>query len=499
MREIVKAKHVMLEFNGHDVLNISELSVAENERIGLIGANGSGKTSLLRILSGDMETATCKVIRYGNVLFVPQVSIEDSHHMVPTDYMASIWGVKNCELIHASGGEAARVRISRAFSEQATAVFLDEPTAHLDEPGKELLIKSIHSFDGAVVLVSHDREFLDRTVSKIWELKNGSLREFSGNYSAYQRQIEEARKAQELAYQKYTDEKRRLAEAAATVRKKADNLYHKKKGRPAKDADQFGGRLGGQKSIGSKEKSAYKAAGSIERRLAGLEEVERPERLPIVRFRQPEYLVVNNPYPIVAENITVSFGANTLLDNVTFRVARGAKVALTGENGVGKTTLFRMIAAHDPQIAIAQKCVIGSYEQRHEKSSSTETMLSFLMRDALCKQHEMISMLAQLGFCAADIRKELRHLSEGELNKVMLLSLLTGCYNVLLLDEPTAFLDIFSVEALERMIRDYRGTVIFITHDKTFIRNCSDCVLTIRNRGIDQTSIRGFEDSNSDC
>ena len=153
-------------------------------------------------------------------------------------------------------------------------------------------------------MVSHDREFLDRTVSKIWELKNGSLREFSGNYSAYQRQIEEARKAQGLAYQKYTDEKRRLAEAAATVWKKADNLYHKKKGRPAKDADQFGGRLSGQKSIGSKEKSAYKAAGSIERRLAGLEEVERPERLPIVRFRQPEYLLVNNPYPIVAENIT---------------------------------------------------------------------------------------------------------------------------------------------------------------------------------------------------
>ena len=114
MREIVKAKHIMLEFNGRDVLNISELSVAENERIGLIGANGSGKTSMLRILSGEMETATCKVVRYGNVLYVPQVSIEDSHHMVPTDYMASIWGVKNCELIHASGGEAARVRILRA-------------------------------------------------------------------------------------------------------------------------------------------------------------------------------------------------------------------------------------------------------------------------------------------------------------------------------------------------------------------------------------------------
>ena len=99
MREIVRAKHVLLEFNGRDVLNISELSVAENERIGLIGANGSGKTSLLRILSGDMETAACRIVRYGNVLFVPQVSVEDSHHMVPTDYMASIWGVKNCELI----------------------------------------------------------------------------------------------------------------------------------------------------------------------------------------------------------------------------------------------------------------------------------------------------------------------------------------------------------------------------------------------------------------
>ena len=99
MREIVKARHVLLEFNGRDVLNISELSVAENERIGLIGANGSGKTSLLRILSGNLETAACRIVRYGNVLFVPQVSVEDSHHMVPTDYMASIWGVKNCELI----------------------------------------------------------------------------------------------------------------------------------------------------------------------------------------------------------------------------------------------------------------------------------------------------------------------------------------------------------------------------------------------------------------
>ena len=99
MREIVKARHVLLEFNGRDVLNISELSVAENEKIGLIGANGSGKTSLLRILSGDLETAACRIVRYGNVLFVPQVSVEDSHHMVPTDYMASIWGVKNCELI----------------------------------------------------------------------------------------------------------------------------------------------------------------------------------------------------------------------------------------------------------------------------------------------------------------------------------------------------------------------------------------------------------------
>ena len=99
MREIVKARHVLLEFNGRDVLNISELSVAENERIGLVGANGSGKTTLLRILSGNLETAACRIVRYGNVLFVPQVSVEDSHHMVPTDYMASIWGVKNCELI----------------------------------------------------------------------------------------------------------------------------------------------------------------------------------------------------------------------------------------------------------------------------------------------------------------------------------------------------------------------------------------------------------------
>ena len=99
MQEIVRARHVLLEFNGRDVLNISELSVAENERIGLVGANGSGKTSLLRILSGNLETAACRIVRYGNVLFVPQVSVEDSHHMVPTDYMASIWGVKNCELI----------------------------------------------------------------------------------------------------------------------------------------------------------------------------------------------------------------------------------------------------------------------------------------------------------------------------------------------------------------------------------------------------------------
>lgn len=265
-------------------------------------------------------------------------------------------------------------------------------------------------------------------------------------------------------------------------KKQASGLESKQIGKPAKNKTQQGGRLSMQKPIGSKEKSINRAAKNIEKRLEALDEVNPLAVERKVVFRQSNTIKLYNNYPIMGDNINKKLGDNHLFDNATITIPLEKKIALIGDNGVGKTTLLRMILSKDTSFTIAPKARIGYFEQQNYVSTSKETLLEFLIEDSDYKPNELIAMLVQMGFEKDDIKKSLFQLSGGELTKLMLLKILSGEHNIILMDEPSTFLDTYAVDALEIMMKDYKGTIIFVTHDNTLINNVADIIYEIKDK-----------------
>jgi len=466
MELILKAKDIRVEFKGRDVLDINELEVYDYDRIGLVGANGAGKSTLFKVLLGELTPPGCKMNRLGELAYIPQldeVTLQEEKDFA----LVGKLGVEQLDIQTMSGGEETRLKIAQALSAQVHGILADEPTSHLDREGIDFLIGQLKYFTGALLVISHDRYFLDEIVDKIWELKDGKITEYWGNYSDYLRQKEEERKSQAAEYEQFIAERARLERAAEEKRKQARKIEQKAKGASKKKSTEGGGRLAHQKSIGSKEKKMHNAAKSLEHRIA-----------------QSKALELHNPYPIVGTEINKIFGDKALFENVSFQIPLGAKVALTGGNGTGKTTLIQMILNHEEGISISPKAKIGYFAQNGYKYNSNQNVMEFMQEDCDYNISEIRSVLASMGFKQNDIGKSLSVLSGGEIIKLLLAKMLMGRYNILLMDEPSNFLDIPSLEALEILMKEYAGTIVFITHDKRLLENVADVVYEIRDKKI---------------
>lgn len=483
MELILKAKDIRVEFKGRDVLDINELEVYDYDRIGLVGANGAGKSTLLRVLLGELTPPGCKMNRLGELAYIPQldeVTLQEEKDFA----LVGKLGVEQLNIQTMSGGEETRLKIAQALSAQVHGILADEPTSHLDREGIDFLIGQLKYFTGALLVISHDRYFLDEIVDKIWELKDGKITEYWGNYSDYLRQKEEERKSQAAEYEQFIAERARLERAAEEKRKQARKIEQKAKGSSKKKSTEDGGRLAHQKSIGSKEKKMYNAAKTLEHRIAALGKVEAPEGIRRIRFRQSKALELHNPYPIVGAEINKVFGDKALFENASFQIPLGAKVALTGGNGIGKTTLIQMILNHEEGISISPKAKIGYFAQNGYKYNSNQNVMEFMQKDCDYNISEIRSVLASMGFKQNDIGKSLSVLSGGEIIKLLLAKMLMGRYNILIMDEPSNFLDIPSLEALEILMKEYTGTIVFITHDKRLLENVAGVVYEIRDKKI---------------
>lgn len=485
MELLIKGKDICVEYTGRDVLDINELELYSYDRIGLVGANGAGKSTLLKVLLGELTPAGSEIKRLGEFAYIPQ--LDEATLQEPKDFaLMGKMGVDELDAEKMSGGEETRLKIAQALSEQVHGIFADEPTSHLDREGIDFLVGQLKYFPGALLMISHDRYFLDEVVDKIWELKDGKITEYWGNYSDYLRQKEEEYKVQATKYEKIVAERERLKKAAEEKRKQAQKINKKDKDKSKKNSSESGGRLGHQKTIGSKQKKMHNAAKSIENKIAGLGDIEAPENSRSIKFRQSTALALYNPYPIIGDGISKSFDDKVLFEDASFNIPLGAKVALVGGNGMGKTTLIQMILNREEGIDISPKAEIGYFAQNAYKYNDDKNIIEFMQENCDYKVSEIRSVLASMGFKQTDISKKLSVLSGGEIIKLKLAQMLLGRYNILLMDEPSNYLDLISLEALEILMKEYTGTIIFISHDKRLVSNVADVIYEIKNRKIVQ-------------
>ncbi|MDQ0110718.1 Msr family ABC-F type ribosomal protection protein [Paenibacillus harenae] len=483
MMLLIKAKDIHVEYMGREILEIDDLELYDYDRIGLVGANGAGKSTLLKLLLGEAPLPHGKIIREGHFSYIPQMDDVVVQEVKDYTLMGKL-GVDALKVEHMSGGEESRLKIAQALSGGVHGIFADEPTSHLDRDGIDFLINQLKYYSGALLLISHDRYFLDQVVDKVWELKDGKITEYWGGYSEYLAQKEEERQSEAAQYKQFIAERDRLEKAITEKQNQARKMDQKAKGTSRKSSSESGGRLGHQKTVGSKQKKLHNAAKNMERRIESLGDVKPPEATRAVHFRLSQALELHNPFPITGKEISKQFGDKVIFEKASFQFPLGAKIALTGANGTGKTTLFKMILDREDGISLSPKAEIGYFAQNGYKFNRNQGIMEFMLENCDYQVSEIRAVLASMGFSQNDVRKELSMLSGGEIIKLQLAKMLLGRYNILLMDEPSNFLDLPAVEALESLMKNYAGTIIFISHDFRLLENVADVVYEIEDEKI---------------
>jgi macrolide transport system ATP-binding/permease protein len=464
------------------ILKIDRLAIHQFDRIGIVGINGAGKSTLLKLLAGTVQPTKGKVHRHVESGYFKQLEAPED-----LDADAVLLGkldVPN-DSVQLSGGEQTRMKLAQLFTHYYSSLLIDEPTTHLDQDGISFFLNELRYYYGSLVLISHDRAVLDELVTTIWEIHEGKVRVYSGNYSEYLVQKNLEREQQRQAYEQFIKEKSRLEKAAQEKMKKAEKVAQagrmSKKETKAKPDKSFM-----TKSKGTSQKTIQRAAKAIENRMEKLQEVKAvKEDRPIV-FHQSKAIELHNKFPIMAERFTLKVENKILLEEVSFQLPLGQKIAITGSNGSGKSTFLHYIANQDSRLTISPKAKMGYFNQMSYQLTSHESVLQFLKNPSEYDEAFLRRVLHSMQFVGTDIQKNVMTLSGGEAIRLRLCQLFLGEYNILLLDEPTNFLDIYAINALERFIAGYKGTILFVSHDKQFIENVADIQLNISEKKLIQ-------------
>jgi macrolide transport system ATP-binding/permease protein len=478
----LELENIEVSFLDRLVLNIQRLAVHQFDRIGIVGKNGAGKSTLLKLMDGQIKPDKGHVKRFTDFAYFDQLASPDERE-VDFELIGKL-SIPQTEIGNFSGGEQTRLKLAQIFSSYHEGLLIDEPTTHLDEDGTRFFIEELTYYYGALVLVSHDRDVLDKLVTKIWEIEDGCITEYTGNYSDYVEQKGLLRKQQLEQHEKYIKEKNRLLKAAEEKMKKADKITQANGHISKKETKSKANRMFMTKSKDTSQKAVQRAAKAIEQRVEQLESIEAPKEEHSLRFHQSPTLKIHNKYPIMGERVTIKVSDKTLIKEASFQFPLGKTIAITGRNGAGKTTLLHHILNRGEGMVISPKAVIGVYEQMDFQFEKDENVLDYLKDRSDYDESKIRSVLHSMNFTGSDLNKNVHNLSGGEAIRLVLCQLFLGRYNVLILDEPTNFLDIFCIEALESFLKAYEGTVLLVSHDRRFIECVADCIYSIEKQQL---------------
>ncbi|QCR31146.1 Msr family ABC-F type ribosomal protection protein [Lysinibacillus sp. SGAir0095] len=475
-------ENIEINYLDKEILKIDRLAVHQFDRIGIVGKNGVGKSTLLKLLTGHIQPTQGKVNRHVEYGYFEQLEAPNGNEADPR-LLGKLQVSKKQDFL--SGGEQTRLKLAQVFSHYYECLLIDEPTTHLDQEGISYLLDELRYYYGALVLISHDRAVLDELVTTIWEIHDGKVNVYAGNYSEYIAQKQLERTQQTQAHEQFLKEKNRLEKAAEEKKKTAEKIA-KASSMSKKESKAKPNRMFETKSKGTGQKALQRAAKAIEHRVEKLHTVEAvQEERPII-FHQASTLELHNKFPIMADRLSICAGDNVLLEDVSFQIPLGKKIAITGNNGSGKSTLFQTIVDKGPGLTISPKAKIGLFQQMSYQFTSDETVLQLLQTSSTYEDGFLRSVLHSMRFVGTDLQKKVQSLSGGEAIRLQICQLFLGEYNILLLDEPTNFLDIHAIQALEKFIKSYKGTILFISHDKQFIANVADGQFHISDKKLIQ-------------
>ena len=513
---ILSCQNISKAFVENQVLKNVSFHIEDHEKAAIVGINGAGKTTLLRIIVGEMTPDDGQVVlaKDKTLGYLAQNSTVDTSHTiyeellsVKADLLRLEEKIRECEnnmkhadgdaledlmkqytsLTHAfetgggylyrselvgvlkglgftedefskpvatlSGGQKTRVALGRLLLQNPDLIILDEPTNHLDMTSIAWLETYLLNYKGAVLIVSHDRYFLDRIAGKVIEIDQSKATTFMGNYSDYAVKKEQLRVA---AWNAYMNQQREIKHQEEVIEK--------------------------LKSF-NREKS-IKRAESREKMLDKIEVIEKPSevRTDMKLTLTPRILSGNDV--LTVEHLSKSFDSHKLFTDVNFEIKRGEHVAIIGDNGSGKTTLLKilngLVPADQGTFRLGSNVEIGYYDQEHHVLHSEKTLFEEISDDYPYLNNTQIrNVLAAFLFTGEDVFKRISDLSGGERGRVSLAKLVLSNANFLILDEPTNHLDIMSKEILENALNGYEGTILYVSHDRYFINRTAHRILDL--------------------
>jgi len=496
-------------YEGKIILENIKGQITDGDKIGLIGANGVGKTTLVKILTGGEEGDAGEISyspTYIKTLYLPQnpkfdkglyvyedivkflfqwARNNNSNHVDDIDVLAKtalnrvglgeeLW---NRQAINLSGGEKTKLVLSRMFVCDFDFLVLDEPTNHLDMESYEWLEDFIKSLDKPMLIVSHDRFFLDNVVNTIWELTPGELKVYQGNYTNYKLQKEIETKNITKEYHK---QQTKIQQLKAVISNR-ENWYHK--------AHKSAGQNDYLRARAKKHASTLKAKKTQLERLEK-EKIEKPRKEISPAFDVINKNIMGRKFPrflIQGKNIGKSFGENQVLKDISFNVERGDRIAVIGANGSGKTTLLKTICGiyedYSGSLKINPSVNIGYFSQELENLDYEATILDDVLKEGATLQETRL-LLACLLFRGDAVFKKIGNLSTGEKGRVTFAKLILSGANLLVLDEPTNYMDIQSKEKVEEALEEFQGSIIFVSHDRYFINRLANRIFLIENKKL---------------